>query len=187
VRLCVRHNEPELLKGLSQMPAVVEFKLKDPITLSVFQNHHAMMSDSKEAFGKTGMPLAPQSCCSVYLRAPATDKLPKFAKAGDMLVGSVTFGAKGDSATIGNGQRPGGFPLQVVINSVPAAAAAASSTPSAWCGSTAATKQKIMTDMYLAALKAAPLGDLSQIEEFNGMRCVLCCATLYRSSSLWLT
>ena len=167
IRLCVRHNEPDLLEGLKAMAVVLEYKLKEAITLSVYQSRLALYSDSKEPFGT--VTLLPPMTCSVYVRSPAADKIPKFARPGDVLIGTITYGSKGDTTTVGNGQRPGGFPLSVLVANVAAPPAPPSTAAVVWNTDAKTTKQRLLQDLYLNMVNAAPVDTPQQLQDLSGM------------------
>jgi hypothetical protein len=66
---------------------------------------------------------------SMFFREPSFDSLPKGASAGDIFSGTVTY-IRANKAVVGNGTRPGGFPIRYCFADVKPPAAAPATTVS---------------------------------------------------------
>lgn len=115
VRMQVRHDNPEMLEKLKNLPIWIERKLEKDLTLSSYSSKESMMAGST-TFQKRG--LRKGCSCAVFFAEPASSKLPSGYKAGDVLTGSATFESS-DSLLPGDGKRPGGYPITYVLASKP--------------------------------------------------------------------
>ena len=116
LKLWVRHDDRSKLDALKSMPMALERSLGSPVTLTVYptliaaQNGgpafsgHWLNPDGKERFFIGNISSAPDGTL-----------------AGDVLLGSLTYGKKGTHG--GSGQLPGGFPLSAVVPSTEATSA----------------------------------------------------------------
>jgi tripeptidyl-peptidase II len=126
LKLWIRHDDRSKLDALKSMPMAQERSLGSPVTLSIYptliaaQNGgptfrgHWLNPDQKERFFVGNISSAPGGTI-----------------AGDVLLGSITYGKKDTHG--GSGQLPGGFPLSAVVSSTQAATAKpAASTSGGW-------------------------------------------------------
>lgn len=111
LRLQVRHASVGVLEGLAEMPVQWERKIAG-ISLNFFK------TQSEALVGKDKMgtrALIKDGAVSMYIREPSHEQLPKGAATGDVLSGSITYIKKNDN-TLGQGNRPGGYPIRYVVN-----------------------------------------------------------------------
>ena len=111
VTLMLRHHNLVLLETMKSWPLIANLKLKTPLTVNVYsssENAACGGSQLKERILRAGV------SCPIFLRLPDSAKLPKTAKPGDVLTGSITFGKQNSDAS-GKSYRPGGFPLKFVV------------------------------------------------------------------------
>lgn len=116
LRFHVRHDDPKQLEKLKDAPLMLDIALGKAVNV-------ATLSDPDQVFtgGKFGTrTLEPGERVALYLASPAPDALPKEAKPGDTLLGTVNY-AKLDDRLPGEGAKPGGYPL--VLHVPPAATA----------------------------------------------------------------
>ncbi len=111
LRLHLRHDQPAMLEKWKESPLLLDFKLAKPIPLAFF-------ADPDDAVA--GRPkLAPRQVHSGQ-RVPfyvARPKLPTFAKNGDVLHGTISYGSE-KHAVAGAGRRPKGYPVRLLIASI---------------------------------------------------------------------
>ncbi|KNC85357.1 hypothetical protein SARC_02449 [Sphaeroforma arctica JP610] len=111
-RLQVCSYDLAQLERLRNMLLVLETKLQKDIPLDVYPTFEkAVVKSSNHKFKKRSI-LKGQTV-PVFITPPPADKLPKWAKAGDTLVGTVTYGKQCDTA--GCGKRPRGWSLVVHV------------------------------------------------------------------------
>jgi len=113
--LHVRHDDPDVLEALAKAPLYVDRKLGKPVSLG-------LDTDPREAAGGDASfgrrELALDEVTRVWVAPPKPDDWPKDASAGDLLLGSVTYGrSRGELA--GAGRRPGGWPVEVLLAPAP--------------------------------------------------------------------
>lgn len=122
VRLQVRHESSAVLDKLVDMPMILSRALKTSIALTAFRTK----SDALIAAESDALPsrtLSVGTSTVLYFKEPSFEQLPKGAKPGDCLVGSVTYLKKNGNA-IGAADRPSGYSLiYTVADSGPAAVA----------------------------------------------------------------
>ncbi len=135
------------------MPLALEKPLSSPVSLPIYSTIVAA-KDRGASFRSHW--IAPGEKQRLYVgnitRAPAG------ALAGDVLLGTITYGAEDEHG--GAGQRPGGFPLSVVVASTDAPASASKPVASEWTWAderpAKTAKQKLaraLRDAKLAQLK----------------------------------
>jgi len=111
LRMQIRHDSPEMLLKLSNQVLWIERKLSKEVAVSVFASHHDMLKGQPSFSKRT---LAKGNSCAIFLAEPAADKLPKATKAGDVLLGNVSYESP-EGSLPGAGKKPGGFPLQYLV------------------------------------------------------------------------
>ena len=110
LRVQVRHDQPEMLTKLKDQAIWIERKLSKEITLSVYASHEAMMIGST-TFKKRA--LQKGTSLVAFFAEPASDKLPKGIKCGDVLTGSVSYESS-EGNLPGSGKKPGGYSIKYV-------------------------------------------------------------------------
>ena len=110
IKVQIRHDNPILLEKYKHLEIFIERKLKDPINLSVYNSHEELIESSnfQKRLLKKG------SSDAIFISGPPQTKLPKQAKVGDIIEGTITYCQARDSS-VGGGKRPGGFPLQYIV------------------------------------------------------------------------
>ncbi|QDU98736.1 S8 family serine peptidase [Lignipirellula cremea] len=141
VRFTLRHADPHQLAKLASTPAQVDQKLDQPLTLTAYGSlpdavagQHPFSSES----------LAPHEQATLYLVAPAADKLPAELQPGELLTGGVklsTVQAKGADPEVA---------LQV------AAAVSKPAAPAAKAGSSSKERAASLLELRLDQLRALP-------------------------------
>eukprot|EP01134_Creolimax_fragrantissima_P002465 CFRG2465T1 len=107
-RLQVCSHDLTHLERLRNMLLVIDCKLPKDIKLDTYATFKAAVQKNSDNKFKKRSILKGQTV-PVFICPPAADKLPKWARAGDTLVGSVTYGKSVDTA--GCGKRPKGWTL----------------------------------------------------------------------------
>ncbi|KCV67585.1 hypothetical protein H696_05982 [Fonticula alba] len=99
VQLCVSHDKLDLLEKFNEFLCQVDFRLKEPVSVSVFNSPDKAMTG--EGAIRT-LDLVPRRRTPLYVRAPALSALPKAASPGDLLIGKCSIGPTGneDAATV---------------------------------------------------------------------------------------
>ncbi|MFT4691916.1 MAG: tripeptidyl-peptidase-2 [Limisphaerales bacterium] len=105
LRVHLRHESAKLLEKMKTMPVHLERKLSKSVSLSFKASGHDALVSGK-SFAEKTLPRGERTF--MYVAAPSRSSLPKGAKAGDVLRGTVNFG-KEQSKLLGNGKRPGGY------------------------------------------------------------------------------
>jgi len=117
-RVMVRHERTAVLERLKEMPMVIERTLGTEISLKVHKTHPGAVQGKSEFQAKR---ITCGEKCAVFFSLPQykdmSKSLPKNLKAGDMLLGTVTYGKRNsrDTGVIGTDKRPDGFPVEVVM------------------------------------------------------------------------
>lgn len=115
IRVQVRHPDPQKLEDLKQMQLWIERNLDKDISLTSYTNRQALLY-SNGKFKKRM--LRKGSSTAVYFQEPTASKIPSSCKAGDVLLGSVSY-ASGEATLSGEGKRPGGFPVMYTVGTKP--------------------------------------------------------------------
>lgn len=97
----------ERLEKAKQMPLVVERALDDAITLKVSADHNAVVT---QADGLKDAAMSAGERRVLYVAPPAAKDLPKDAKPGSALTGTINYG----KTTMGSAS-PATFPLVVIV------------------------------------------------------------------------
>jgi len=111
VMVQLRHDDVPFLEGFKDLLGMLHLKLATPAPISAFPRHAAAVGDPLD-----GGKLSPSfyeagSRPTFWIKPP---EMPENAEAGDVLTGTVHYGAKGGAGG-GVGQRPKGYPLSVVV------------------------------------------------------------------------
>lgn len=109
IRYHVRHDRIERLEQLNDMPLLLDRKLKKPIQLKAYRDPDDVIGGGKPM---TSRALRPGERMAVYLAMPR--ELPKSSQAGDRLIGQIKFG-KSEPNLAGSQQKPGAFPLSIIV------------------------------------------------------------------------
>lgn len=113
LRFHVRHSDESVLRKLDRMPVALDRTLDPAVKLRVLTDPDGAVTGGFEAGAKT---LAKGQAMPLWIAPPAPGAVPKGAKPGDVLIGSLRFGPKGDDLE-GAGDRPNGWPLTVRLAS----------------------------------------------------------------------
>lgn len=116
IRFQIRHDQPMVLEHLKDVPLMLDRTLEKPAALR-------FMSDPDQVYGEgKWMPrtLARGGRAMIWIAGPESEKLPKAAQPGDLLLGSIRFSAP-DEKLPGEGERPGGYPVVYRVPPKPAA------------------------------------------------------------------
>ncbi len=111
MRYHLRHDDPEHLAELGQLPLFLDHKLKKTVNLKVI-DRPSVQAASQRSMGQRTLDQGQTE--RVYFVTPTVKSLPKAAEPGDILMGTVTYGRKG-VADIGQGNRPGGYPVAMTV------------------------------------------------------------------------
>lgn len=111
IRVQVRHDDPTQLDKLKEMIVWIERCLPKEIELTAHDCKQDLI-DGQNTFKKQLM--VKGSCAVVFFSEPPQSKMPSKCKAGDILVGSMTFGSSSTSLP-GENKRPGGFSVKYYV------------------------------------------------------------------------
>jgi tripeptidyl-peptidase-2 len=111
LRLQVRHDQPDMLSKLKDQVIWIERKMSKEISLSTHASHEAMVTRAKTF---TKCTLRKGTSLMAFIGEPTSDKLPKGAKCGDVLIGNVHYESS-DGNLPGSGKRPGGYSIRYVL------------------------------------------------------------------------
>ncbi|PFX32477.1 Tripeptidyl-peptidase 2 [Stylophora pistillata] len=109
LKLQVRHDNKDQLEKLKDTVVLIEQKLSPAITLDTHSSRLAAMKSSKFS----SCTQRPGSCCPVYITPPADDKIPKVAKHGHILKGTISY-VKSET-----GKKACTYPVQYVVPAAP--------------------------------------------------------------------
>lgn len=119
IRVQVRHQDPKKLEDMKQMCIWIERNLEKDIVLPPYVARDALAYSSTNNGNKfKKKTLRKGSSTAVFISEPATSKIPSSCKAGDLMLGSVTYGA-GEGNLSGEGKKPGGFPIYYTVGTKP--------------------------------------------------------------------
>ncbi|MEE2941959.1 MAG: S8 family serine peptidase [Verrucomicrobiota bacterium] len=105
----VRNHVLKHLKKLKDMPLNLDLKLAKPVSLKFQTDPDNVLT------GGSGFPsrtLIKGSQMRIYIERP--NSLPSEAAAGDLLIGSISYG-QGNNNLLGAGKKPDGFPISMRI------------------------------------------------------------------------
>jgi tripeptidyl-peptidase-2 len=126
LKLWIRHDSRAKLEPLKSAPMSLERSLSAPVTLAIYPTLIDVMQGGAKFRSRW---LAPGEKQRLFVANVSS--APAGTLAGDILLGSITYGEEGTHD--GAGQLPGGFPVSAVVSTTHAGSAAASG------GSTAST------------------------------------------------
>jgi tripeptidyl-peptidase-2 len=121
LKMWVRHTSLSKLNAVKSMTMALESSLKSPIKLAIYPTLIAAQNGGPRFSSKW---ISPGERQRIFVGNISS--VPAGTSAGDVLLGSITFGKKGEHG--GAGQLPGGFTLTA---SVPAISSATPATPAA--------------------------------------------------------
>ena len=116
IKAYLRHSSVEDLKRYKGLVLLVERKVAKPVKLACFDRYQRTITNGSK-FSKRGLPVG--QTCAVFVAEPEHSALPKKAKAGDILTGSITY-ATADEKLLGAGKRPRGYPVTYTVPPAPA-------------------------------------------------------------------
>lgn len=111
LRFHLRHSDEALLRKAKRMPVWLDRTLEKPVKLAVLDDPDGAL-EGEHAF--KAATLAKGDMVAMWIPAPAAKDVPKGAKPGDLLVGALRFGDKGDTQRAA-GDRPDGWPVMVRV------------------------------------------------------------------------
>ncbi len=106
--LNIRHDDPQTLEKLKDMPMLLDLALSSPLSVGV----HADPDDVLGGRSFSAREIHRGGRVSFFLAPPK--KFGSAAKPGDLLLGSISFG-KTDHNLAGGGQRPDGFSITCLV------------------------------------------------------------------------
>ncbi|CAH3119853.1 unnamed protein product [Pocillopora meandrina] len=109
LKLQVRHDNKDQLEKLKDTVILIEQKLSPAITLDTHSSRLAAMKSTKFNSGNK----RPGTCCPVYIMPPGDDKIPKAAKPGHILKGTVSY-VKSETV-----KKACAYPVQYVVPAAP--------------------------------------------------------------------
>jgi len=110
LRLQFRHEDPAALAHLRELPLFIDRELPAPVRV------HAADTPDAALAGRAmdARVIQPGDTARVWVRVPRHADLPRGVKAGDALLGTMTFGGGGD--LVGSATRPGGWPVVMTVS-----------------------------------------------------------------------
>ena len=115
LRLQFRHDDAGSLTSLRALPLFLDRRLPSPIRLAASATPEAALAGN----AMNARVLHAGDTARVWIRVPAHDALPKDAKPGDVLIGTMTLGGPGGDI-VGAQTRPGGWPIVLTVAPKPA-------------------------------------------------------------------
>lgn len=123
LKLWIKHTDLAKLNAVKSMTMSLESSLKSPITLPTYPTLIAAQNGGPRFGGRW---LAPGERQRIFVGN--INSVPDGTSAGDVLLGSITFGKAGEHG--GAGQLPGGFPLTATVPAISSATSDASAKAS---------------------------------------------------------
>ncbi|NQV24897.1 MAG: tripeptidyl peptidase II, partial [Rhodopirellula sp.] len=120
LKLWLRHDDRTKLESLKSAPLLLERSLSSPVSLSVYSTLIDVMQGGAKFRSSWLEPGEKQR-----LFVANVSSAPSGTLAGDILLGTITYGEEGTHD--GAGQLPGGFPVSVVVSTTDAASGTSSS------------------------------------------------------------
>lgn len=120
LKLWLRHDERSRLEAVKSAPMALERSLKSPVSLSIYPTLIDAMQGGSPFRSRW---LAPGEKQRLFVSNVSS--APGGTLAGDILLGTITYGEEGTHD--GAGQLPGGFPVRVVVSTTDAASGASGS------------------------------------------------------------
>lgn len=121
LKLWIRHDERSKLDGLKSMPMALERPLGSPVSLPVYPTRVAAVQGGAKFNSRWVKPGEKQR-----MFVSNISSAPSGTLAGDILLGSITYGEEGTHD--GAGQLPGGFPVSVTVSTIDAASGSSGSS-----------------------------------------------------------
>lgn len=115
IRSYLRHTSVDHLKRYKALTLLIERKVAKPVKLSCFDRYERLVTNGTK-FSKRALPAG--QTCAVFVAEPEHSALPKKVKAGDVLLGTISY-ATADEKFVGAGKRPKGFPVTYVVPPAP--------------------------------------------------------------------
>ena len=111
LKLQLRHDDVSKLETMKKARLTLDRRLSSSVSLGVYSSRAAAVRHG----GRFPSSLLERGeRVSLWVGVPASVSLPVGAVGGDILLGTMTYGANSDGRRQ-SGQRPGGFPVQYVI------------------------------------------------------------------------
>lgn len=145
LRFHVRSSDEARLRKLKRMPVWIDRTLDKPLKLAVLDDPDGAVGGG-HAFKDTTLQAGDMA--AMWIPAPAAKDIPKGAKPGDLLVGTLRLGEEGDDLNPA-GDRPDGWPLTIRLASEhvdedkekdEGPAAAKKKTPPSWTTSSSTSR-----------------------------------------------
>lgn len=143
-----------VLEAAEDLPVQIDLRLSSPVSVRVSGDP---AGPGRGSGGSAATRLGGDSSKRVYLSMPALDKMPKAARPGDILVGTIGFG-DADGIPRGNGRRPGGWPMMATVTATDA------EKPSRKAGSKSIAQVDDPDAALADAIRDARIADLAQRE-----------------------
>lgn len=112
LELILRHSDPAKLEALKETAAALDRSLGKSIALSVYPSRAAAAGKSPKFEDQL---VVPGESARFVVAAPKLSDVPDSAAAGDMLLGTISYG-RSSGTTAGASQRPGGYPVRYVVS-----------------------------------------------------------------------
>ena len=125
LKMWVRHTSLSKLNAVKSMTMALESSLKSPITLATYPTLIAAQNGGPRFSGKW---ISPGERQRIFVANISS--VPAGTSAGDVLLGSITFGKKGEHG--GAGQLPGGFTLTASVPAISSATPSSSVKVTKW-------------------------------------------------------
>ncbi|XP_045114338.1 tripeptidyl-peptidase 2-like isoform X1 [Portunus trituberculatus] len=169
IRLHVRHERPDLLEKLSDLPLTVLTKLTQEVKLDVYTSFNAAVASGKKAQTVT---MPPGTCQPIYLTAPSlSDKILKGLglTPGQALLGTLSFAKDEQVRKAVSSHKfgpirtmPDQYLLRVVVTELPCKKRSASNSNSE------EKKEAKTYSEYLEALRDLQTAWISKLDNENG-------------------
>lgn len=111
LKVQLRHSDPKLLERMKSAIVHLDRPLSSSVGLKFYRNRPSATAGTS-AFQSATM--LPGQRLALYVAAPDHNKVPKGTNQGDVLIGTVRYGAT-DDAEFGAGQKPGGYPVHYTV------------------------------------------------------------------------
>ncbi|XP_068732831.1 tripeptidyl-peptidase 2-like [Montipora capricornis] len=153
LKLQIRHDNKDQLDEIKDTVVLIEQKLSPSITLDTHSSRLASMKASKF----TSCTRAAGVSCPVYIMPLADDKIPKAAKPGNILKGTISY-VKND-----NGKKACTYPVQFIVPATPNKSSSGSKGDKA--GANSKTPEKKPQQQFEEAMRDLKISWIPKLED----------------------
>ncbi|XP_029189240.2 tripeptidyl-peptidase 2-like isoform X1 [Acropora millepora] len=157
LKLQVRHDNKDQLEKIKDTVVLIEQKISSAVTLDTHSSRLASMKATKFS----SCTRAVGSSCPVYIMPLADDKIPKAAKPGHILKGTISY-VKND-----NGKKACTYPVQFIVPATPNKPNSGSSGKADKIGTSTKTAEKKPQQQFEEAMRDLKISWIPELEDLT--------------------